>query len=224
MIYVYRRKPSKGAERLARALGGMKIGYHDLWRFRSSNDHLICWGESVAVQPNVLNRAPLRNKYQDAIKLAEAGVPTIEVSLEPPSWIGRSFYHHGGSDLLRVNFYVKRENLVKEYRLHSFRGKSIRAGIKRSVGEESHSWIRSLQSGWKIFYDGVSVRQRHRDLAHQAISALGLDFGAVDLGEREDGSLIVLEVNRAPGLDGGTIDAYAQAVRRWIDESQRVEG
>ena len=36
--------------------------------------------------------------------------------------------------------------------------------------------------------------------------------------ERADGSLLVLEVNRAPGLEGGTIDAYTDAIRQWIAE------
>ena len=67
-----------------------------------------------------------------------------------------------------------------------------------------------------ISYDGEVVKQRHRDIAHQAIQALGLQFGAVDIGERADGSLLVLEVNRAAGVEGGTVEAYARAVRRWI--------
>jgi hypothetical protein len=37
----------------------------------------------------------------------------------------------------------------------------------------------------------------------------------VDIGVRADGSLLVLEVNRAPGLEGGTITRYADAIRKW---------
>jgi hypothetical protein len=289
MIYVYRRKPSKGAVLLAQALGGRKI--RSLRRFPCrSDDHLVCWGEYEAeleIPGKALNNTPLQDKLADAIKLAEKGIPTIEVSRTRPiiaqtyevapadvrggfysleqavelqqrladfihrsqeaiaiaerrrseEWLGRSRYHIGGRDLLRyeeaqqngygidVDYFVKKENLVREYRVHSFKGKSIRAGVKAQVADEAHPWIRSMEVGWRILYDGVSVRQRHRDLAHQAVGALGLDFGAVDIGERPDGSLIVLEVNRAPGLDGGTIEAYAKAVRKWIEENDtpRVE-
>lgn len=148
----------------------------------------------------------------------------------PIQWLPRLNYHVGGGDLLspptEPDYWVKKENLIAEFRVHSFLGASIRAGKKVPIEGDPlrppHSWIRSLQSGWKISYDGVSVRQLHRNLAHSAVSALGLDFGAVDLGLRDDGSLIVLEVNRAPGLDGGTITAYATAIKRWADEGERT--
>lgn len=138
------------------------------------------------------------------------------------TWLGRSRNHVGGHDLLNPpntpDFYVRKETLVAEYRVHSFLGASLRAGKKKPIeGGAPHAWIRSLLAGWKISYDGVSVRQSHRNIAHAAVEALGLDFGAVDIGEREDGSIIVLEVNRAPGLDGGTITAYADAIRKWVN-------
>jgi glutathione synthase/RimK-type ligase-like ATP-grasp enzyme len=46
-----------------------------------------------------------------------------------------------------------------------------------------------------------------------AVSALGLDFGAVDIiwNERED-KCYVLEVNTAPGLQGSTLENYANAI------------
>lgn len=150
-----------------------------------------------------------------------------------PLWLGRKFNHVGGNDLLNppatADYYVKKETLVREFRVHSFLGQSIRAGVKIPregfastpaqaiiAGARCHEWVRSHEGGWRISYDGQSVSQRHRDLAHAAIQALGLSFGAVDIGEKGDGSLIVLEVNRAPGLEGGTIGAYASAIQRWI--------
>ena len=73
-------------------------------------------------------------------------------------------------------------------------------------------------------YDGVSSRQPHRDLAHRACEALGLQFGAVDIGEQVDGSLVVLEVNRAPGLEDGTVARYAGAITRWMQGNFATEG
>jgi hypothetical protein len=149
-------------------------------------------------------------------------VPAPEAAqlVDQTEWLGRSNSHIAGQDLLqppqRPDYYAKRETLVAEYRVHSFRGVSIRGGKKIPVeGVTPHAWVRSSLGGWKISYDGRSVKQRHRDLAHAAVKALGLDFGAVDLGEKADGSLIVLEVNRAPGLDGGTITQYAKHLKRW---------
>jgi glutathione synthase/RimK-type ligase-like ATP-grasp enzyme len=65
-----------------------------------------------------------------------------------------------------------------------------------------------------ISYEGVSPA--HRNLAKKAVESLGLTFGAVDIGRKADNSLIVLEVNRAPGLEGNTINAYANAIVRYL--------
>ena len=134
--------------------------------------------------------------------------------------------HIGGSDLLQggggifiPDYYSRKENIVEEYRLHIFRGKSIRAGVKvPREDSETHEWIRSFDAGWRIQYDGFKSRREMRDLASSAVTALGLDFGAVDLGRLDTGELIVLEVNRAPGIEGGSVEAYVGGVKRWIEE------
>ena len=141
-------------------------------------------------------------------------------------WVPRLFNHTGGADLLTPpatpDFYVKKEEFVNEYRVHSFMGKSLRAGKKavRDGFQNPHAWVRSWDGGWRILYDGVTAKQRHRDIAHRAVAALGLQFGAVDIGERRDNSLVVLEVNRAPGLEGGTVDAYSRAIQGWANDAR----
>lgn len=153
--------------------------------------------------------------------------PTSQVAQAIGEWIGRDSAHTGGSDLLKgtgTDYFVKKEEFVKEYRVHSFLGRSIRAGVKVhrtdadwiQKGKTPHDWIRSWDGGWRISYDGQTVKQKHRDLAHLAVKTLGLDFGAVDIGERADGTLVVLEVNRAPGLDGGTVPAYTKALKNFL--------
>lgn len=157
--------------------------------------------------------------FLDAIK-QPAPIEQILPGGPDPSWIGRESSHVGGADLLAgrgTDYFAKKEDLVNEYRVHSFGGKSIRAGkkIHRENFPNPHPWIRSFDAGWKISYDGDSIRQRHRDLAHEAVKALNLHFGAVDIGERADGSLIVLEVNRAPGIEAGTLEAYSKHITSW---------
>lgn len=169
------------------------------------------------------------------LQAAPPPLPMPVVAAPQAEWLGRTSNHTGGLDLLTPvaapDYYVRKETFVHEYRVHSFLGASIRAGKKvprdgfRENGDvpnrpgvanvAAHPWIRSWDGGWRIAYDGVSIRQRHREVAHQAVAALHLQFGAVDIGERADGSLCVLEVNRAPGLEGGTIEAYARAIRAW---------
>jgi len=58
------------------------------------------------------------------------------------------------------------------------------------------------------------------DAAVAAITALGLNFGGVDLIEmdRVDGGSVVLEVNSAPGLQGATAGFYAQSIQAVLEE------
>ena len=157
----------------------------------------------------------------------------VAVPRDIGEWVGRVNDHIGGEDLLRPpttpDYYVRKVAITDEYRVHSFLGRSIRAGVKQlrdgfslstpgrlaSDRTTASPWIRSWDGGWRIVYDGVSAAQEVRDLAHRAVTALGLDFGAVDIGRLADGTLIVLEVNRAPGLEGGTITRYVDAIRHW---------
>ena len=51
-------------------------------------------------------------------------------------------------------------------------------------------------------------------LARDGISALGLDFGALDVVYNErDNKCYLIEANTAPGLEGSTLDLYANAFR-----------
>lgn len=279
MIYLLRPQASDGAVALAEKLtqmGHPAMKVRELTpirhqRLRSGASRLVSWG-GYAPGHEGLNNKPLSNKLQDAIKLREAGVKTIETALtrpmtvaapnffnpatlppiapqglspdgarevirrlqewldQPlpvsgadPQWVGRLNNHVGGNDLFRwldaqeqgyginVDYWVKLLDIREEYRVHSFKGASIRAGVKiPRAGATPHGWIRSWDGGWMISYQGV--RQAVRDIAHAAIAALDLDFGAVDIGKLADNSYMVLEVNRAPGLEGHTIDAYANAL------------
>ena len=300
MIYVFRNAPSQSARLLAEAVDGIRLKRpENLLRRVRQNDKVVMWGSYLPdVAGIVLNNVPLSNKFEDAIRLKDAGVRTVEVTrtrpvavqteapidplidiwtdaqdaaeafvnlaptrnevahtginelrtkllnvanqmripapLAPPAqpigeWLGRKFNHVGGNDLLTPttmpDFYSKKEAIVTEYRVHSFFGRSIRAGKKVHRGPDNktpfhgtpHAWIRSFDAGWMISYaDDAGIKQRHRDIAHSAVKALGLNFGAVDIGELADGTLIVLEVNRAPGVEDGTTNAYSRAIRRWI--------
>lgn len=109
----------------------------------------------------------------------------------------------------------------REYRVHVFNGKSIRISEK-DFGSPIISSIRSRGNRFKVEV-AFSMRKpthpvrRIRRAAKAAVKALGLDFGAVDVLEK-DGRAYVLEVNSAPGLGGSTPALYADAFLRWYDE------
>lgn len=236
-IYVYCATKSTGARDLAAALGGTRLRNFDGLEFwvrgkkvePKTGDLIICWGSRLPSElegAKVLNGKGSGNKFHQALALAGEGIPTIKVSTfkEDETFVGRLNDHEGGNDLLRPptspDFWVRMEPIVKEYRIHSFCGKSIRAGVKvhRDGFPNPNPKIRSFDAGWKIMYDGFDSTSKMRGLAHKAVKVLGLDFGAVDIGEKADGSLMVLEVNRAPGIEGGSIAAYVRNIKGWIDQ------
>lgn len=153
-------------------------------------------------------------------------------------WVGRMNNHIGGNDLLTPpatpDYYSRKLAFTHEYRVHSFDGRSIRAGRKQlrdgyqvpgtnGNGTPASPWIRSFDGGWRIVYDGFESTRPMRELAAAACAALGLVFGAVDIGQLADGGLVVLEVNRAPGLEGNSLTSYATALTRWISEHGTTE-
>ena len=84
-------------------------------------------------------------------------------------------------------------------------------------------WVRTRAGGWVIDYSEairktVSDRARKdmRQAAIKAVEALGLDFGAVDVGWNAQGP-VVYEVNRAPGLDNATTERYGQRILEWAN-------
>ena len=116
-----------------------------------------------------------------------------------------------------------------EWRVHVFRDRPILTQLKlRREGfrdtDNYTSLVRNHGTGWVY---SVNFDRNHyatesvEELAIQAINALGLDFGAVDIiQKRTSGSpAYVLEVNTAPGLEegGSSLPAYANAIREWAN-------
>ena len=236
-VYIYRQAPSEGAVALAAALTARELPARKIRRiprrWNPETARVVFWGSVFPEYhgddfAGTLNDVAVLGKLAELRMLTDAGVPTVEfdngvgAAREGETWLGRANSHIGGADLLappaRPDYWVKKEDITREYRLHIFRGQSIRAGRKEKFREDAHPWIRSHDAGWHLVYDGHGVTDRHRDAAKQAVTALGLDFGAVDVGERADGSVLVFEVNRAPGLEGNTIAAYATAIQSWANE------
>lgn len=207
----------------------------------------VVWHDLTEELSEFLNNDFARNAvYQKGIEDLTGKLGALLGHLKTPlptpvEWIPRLRHHVGGNDLLnppsRPDFWVKKERIHTEVRIHSFKWKSIRAGVKTLrdgfIGpnvlpelatlppgiSRAHPWVRSWDAGYRIYYDGgPTINQSLRNLAHSAVAALGLDFGAVDLALRPDGTMFVLEVNRAPGIEAGTIDAYARGINRWLEE------
>jgi glutathione synthase/RimK-type ligase-like ATP-grasp enzyme len=125
--------------------------------------------------------------------------------------------------LIAAPLYTKYIKKIHEYRVHVFQDTIVDIQQKRRrVTDEpqvTNSRVRNLAGGWvytrgnlDLVTEGTEHRTRIETQAKRAISALGLDFGAVDIiyNARLD-TFYVLEVNTATGIEGTTAQNYARA-------------
>jgi len=99
----------------------------------------------------------------------------------------------------------------REYRVHIFRGKSIR--ISEKVFDEARDYTTG-----KPQHEVKHVRRG----AKQALEAVGLDFGAVDI-LASNTKCWVLEVNAAPGLGGSMPKLYAETFKRYMNNERLAD-
>lgn len=150
-------------------------------------------------------------------KLRGSGGDGIEVAFELDEVIDAKLYTKG---------LVKKHD---EFRIHVLNGAMFHVAMKRRVAKERrealgidvNAHIRNHANGWIFATDNVlgQLRTSTVDTATQAVRALGLDFGAVDIlqSQRVDAAH-VLEVNTAPGLAGRTLTVYGNVFNNLINQ------
>jgi hypothetical protein len=231
-VYVFRRPGSDGANNIVLALKAEGVSAE---RAKSEaavsaapeGSIIVCWGQAPdgpKLQTlEYLNHLPVPSKLNELHALAKGDVKVPNYSnAKLDGWLGRTNNHSGGKDLLipsdSPDYWVQKLKIVHEFRVHVFKGKSIRAGVKvhrENFPGTPHAWIRSYDAGWRLSSAQVKdfITETVREEAKKAVKVLGLDFGAVDVGLLADGTAVVLEVNRQPGNEGGTSEAYARHLR-----------
>lgn len=207
---------------------------------RHSAPHVdINWGRNRAnaeLNPDIGNTT---NKRVMRELFAENNVPmpqlvTAEELFEDysnggeRSIIGRPDKHTKGRGLWRINdikslalamrgtekkraatHFMEFVESEREYRVHVFKGKSIRVSRKEFADDGSNKYTTAKPGDIKL--------RKVRDAAKAAVSAVGLDFGAVDIlasGENNE-AVFVLEVNAAPGLGGSMPQLYLDTFKKW---------
>lgn len=112
----------------------------------------------------------------------------------------------------RAPLYTKYIPKTQEYRIHVFQGDAFfvqRKARKMDVPDDQVNWqVRNLAGGFIFANKDVEVDDVARVEACNAVAALGLDFGAVDIIRGVDKRWYVLEVNTACGLEGTTLEKY----------------
>ena len=141
-----------------------------------------------------------------------------------PAYCRKTTTGHSGSgiviaetcyDLIDAPLYTLKTKHRDEYRVHIFQGEAIDIQQKRkSFSRHTISnGIRNHASGWVYTRDNCNPPSELVTASIEAVKLLGLDFGAVDIGHRiRDNKFFVFEINTAPGLEGSTLIAYANAI------------
>lgn len=186
-------------------------------------------------QATIINKpehiAVASNKLRSLQKLSEAGVRVPEFTTDvadAEAWEETIVARHKltgnsgegielvflGDIIPKAPLYTKYVPKKEEYRIHVMNGEVIdtqRKARKHDVADDDVNWkIRNLEGGF-IFARNED-HQVPVDVLNQAVNAvaaLELDFGAVDVGWNvKNEQAWVYEVNTACGLTGTTLENY----------------
>lgn len=115
--------------------------------------------------------------------------------------------------------YTRYKPKETEFRVHvSTRYGIIDAQEKRRRNDQEllDKYIRSYDNGWVFCREEVLLPEQVKEAAMLAVSSLGLDFGAVDIGYHSRHGVAIYEVNTAPGLEGQTLHNYVSMFKRYM--------
>lgn len=124
-----------------------------------------------------------------------------------------------------AHLYVKYVKKQDEYRVHIMAGEVIdvqRKARRSDVPDEEVNWqVRNRQNGFCYMRENVNPDADVIEQSLNAIEALGLDFGAVDvIWNAHQGKAYVLEVNTACGLEGTTLERYKVAFQELLSSGE----
>lgn len=198
------------------------------------------YGDNPDGLPILNENAGRLNKYQELVRLDDNGVTTIPFSqsaadLEPPIF-GRKLHHTQGKDifvyqvrpLLRgdrlSDYYTEKINKKAEFRVWVFREKFLACYEKKLTYPERNGRRGRNKDIWN-WGNGYAYEFRRpedttnplKQIGIDAVQALDLDFGAVDVVQDHAGFYYVLEVNTAPGTQG----AARQGVTNLVNQIER---
>lgn len=148
----------------------------------------------------------------------------VRASLRGSSGEGITVIEGANAELPVAPLYTKGvKGKRREYRIHVFncngvkrywiQQKQRRQGFQEN--EKYDSTVRNLDHGWIFAHNEiVSPKEQTIGACVAACDAFGLHFGAVDVIEVDKGGQpYVLEINTAPGLEGSTVEFYANAIK-----------
>ena len=185
------------------------LGYKNVWKKDKVKASTVMeeWGVSVIpyYHPNYVSRM-----------LEKFSFPILR----------RKAKHSKGRDIKIVDsitevtygyWYVPIFDKKREYRAHVMFGEVIKLFRKHPEDKTKLVWCNDSSRFERVNPENSSYN-KIKEQAIKAVEALGLDFGAVDIGvrkfKREGEEVVVFEVNTAPSLNESTAECYGEVIRR----------
>ena len=190
--------------------GAIETAINHPVRVSASSDKLVSF---IQMSRESVSVPPFTTDISEARRLVAEGVTMFARTLTRASGGRGIVICTDPTQVPRANLYTKYIEKDAEYRVHIFKGECIDYAKKIQRNEDAtddQNMVGNHDNGWYFLRD-VERIEDNIELAKKAIEALGLDFGAVDI-IRKDKVSYVLEVNSAPGLEGISLEAYAQAI------------
>lgn len=238
-VYPYN-QGSRSARALAGALGGRVLRKEGSRYVYNPRDTVINWGDgrcpfdclnpSGAVR-TAANKLHTFTALRDICRLPEYWVRRGDIPDDAFPIVCRTLLTgHSGAGIVIANnrnelvdalLYVKYVKKTEEYRIHIGRNRDNSTSIisvqrkARNREVENPNWqVRNHANGFVFVRNNVDPDASVIEQARLAVVGLGLDFGAVDIiWNNREGAAYVLEVNTACGLEGQTIEDYANFFR-----------
>lgn len=198
-------------------------------------DVMIRWGNSqlsttAAVELNEKEKVrSASNKAEMERTLREAGV-AMPPKIEDPSYQGPAYIRNNRNVVRYVEQFSGLSSSDKyalypisnkrEFRIHIYNDRTI--GVYEKEPYEADTKIyKDDTCRFRRIDQGGRVPSGIRPLARQAVSALGLLFGGVDvIIDLDTNNKYVLEVNSAPALNGPNLDRWVEAFKTTIFQEE----
>ena len=231
---------SKSAKRLAEAVGGKRLKLVGSTFVKRDGDVIINWGNSSCPWPLALNSSifPAGDKLKFMWQMKDSGneeiIPRFWTSKENipddafPIVCRTILNGHSGrgiviantrDSLVECDLYVQYIKKLHEYRVHLGKNGTIAVQHKRRKNDHQNpNWmVRSHDNGFVYTRQNVDPPSCVVDVARKAFDSSGLDFGAVDVIYNSAlHRAYVLEINTAPGLEGSTVEDYANYFKELV--------